>query len=347
VETQSINESAAPCFISRAGDMFRLSQLPKDGVLLGTHAAATTKEPGDIGRLIRVSGDEWLAFSSRGDRLWKLQAATEGTSFQTTAIRLPEPVAEAVAFVKGQLIAASEKGRVYAVDWKSGKGEYRPLQLPASPRERFTWVDATATAEGEVLLADREHGVFRVSLRDAPTRHVSLEAAATTDVGPSGIVELSGIVLTVDGRYTMHAHRLPDLESEGDLELGGRCVWGPVAVGDAALLAIDDGRLLIVDQTPEIRGRIDLQNDRPTGRPWQVGTEVLLATRRGAVLRIDPGQGKILDRSDLHVPLVSGPIDIQGTIVVGTTDGHLVFLDAEPLLSLNDPRNVMPFRQNP
>ncbi|GAB6166299.1 PQQ-binding-like beta-propeller repeat protein [Thermostilla marina] len=348
VDAQRESNANVPYFVSRSGDVFRLSGEPKDGVLLSAMHVGLPKESGPLRRLIRVNDKEWLAYPAEmEDHVWKIQTSDDATASQATAVRFPEPVTAPAAFVNGQFITASEGGHVYAVNWESGKGEYHPLQLPAAPRERFTWVDAVGTAEGEALLADREHGMYRVRLRDAPTRHVALEAAVEADVTDCGIVILGDIVLTVDSRHTIHAHRLPDLESVGELELEGRCAWGPIAVGEYAFLATDDSRLCVIDASPKICGRIELQGDRPVGRPWPLGKDVLLATRRGLVLRVDPAQGKILDRSELRVPLATGPVDIQGTIVVGTTDGHLVFLDAEPLLSLNEPSKALQFRHEP
>lgn len=288
------------------------------------------------GQLVYLGGETWISARQGDYRLRRTTLGDGGNQGGATSseFRLPDPVGGPLLAFDRAVIVPTEVGRIYAIDTETGENRYQPLQLPVAPGERFLWSDALVTANREILLADREHGLYRVGFEERPSPHLVLRKRTVWDSPPvTRLTLLENLGFAVDATHTLHAFELPELETAASIPLEDRVVWGPVAAGDLVFLATDGGTLLAVDNKPQIRWQADLEANRPAGMPWRQGDVLLVCLAGGELLRLDAADGAVLARSPLPQRPCFGPLDWQGQVIVGLEDGRLVFLDGAELLS--------------
>ncbi|MCS7303965.1 MAG: PQQ-binding-like beta-propeller repeat protein [Thermoguttaceae bacterium] len=126
---------------------------------------------------------------------------------------------------------------------------------------------------------------------------------------------------------------LPSLERTEVAMLEGRCIWGPVAVGEWMLLATDAGQYLVADSQGQLLAKLKGQTDRPVGTAlsWEGG--ILAACRTGRVvwLRPDEKGWKIDTLVHIHRPLASGPVIVEDQLLLLGHDGTVYALSLQAL----------------
>jgi len=122
--------------------------------------------------------------------------------------------------------------------------------------------------------------------------------------------------------------RLPQLERKEAARLNGRCVLGPVGVGEWMYLATDAGETLLADAQGQRTANLRTQPDPPAGLPlsWRGG--LLAATQTGQLLwlRPEPDTWKINCFLQLGRPVASGPMVYEDQLILLAHDGAVYVL---------------------
>jgi outer membrane protein assembly factor BamB len=116
---------------------------------------------------------------------------------------------------------------------------------------------------------------------------------------------------------------LPKLKRLNEHKLSGRCVWGPITMGERVLLATDDNQLVCFDGKGEKLWQAPLAYGPLSGNPLLVENGYMFASTNGVLWQVDAKTGKELGKVETGRSLASGPTTMGGQILVVGTDGSI------------------------
>jgi outer membrane protein assembly factor BamB/TolA-binding protein len=223
------------------------------------------------------------------------------------------------------LLVPSKAGQVFWLDPQKGDQLAEPFQPRLEPGMELDWTTPAVISDTQVVLSDGKTTVYLLSLKDQPKPH--LEASAQTAIAkpiasPLGVVAQTGFVADTSGALTVLG--LPTLaHGNKDVGLGGRCVWGPVRVGENVFVATDANQLLCFDSKGKEVWRAPLENGPLAGAPLLVGNQLVFASRSGIVWKAEAATGKGASKTNTGCPLATGPVLCGQKLLVGGHDGTI------------------------
>jgi hypothetical protein len=122
-------------------------------------------------------------------------------------------------------------------------------------------------------------------------------------------------------------YRLPSLEPAGEIDMPSQVAWGPFIVGEHALVATADEKLVGISGQGDVTWTQPLAHGDLAGPPLAIEDNVLLAYRQGFVERRGMSDGKPLGDRDVEHPLIAGPVQFLGRVVLTSNDGTLLVVD--------------------
>jgi hypothetical protein len=210
-----------------------------------------------------------------------------------------------------------------------------PIGVPFQPRlEPGTKVNyqpaaVVDAAAHRFVISDGAAKIYLVEAAAQPQPH--LRAVAEAEAGPYPIgsrpVVLGDAVLAVGGGSHLLRFSLPSLTPSGEFALPAPVVWGPHAVGDAALLATADEQLILISSEGEVVWGVKLEHGDLAGEPLSTEDDVLVTYKKGIMERRAMGDGAAVAAKDLEHPLTSGPVRFQQRLVLSAHDGTLLVVD--------------------
>jgi outer membrane protein assembly factor BamB len=226
------------------------------------------------------------------------------------------------------LVVPARDGQVFWIDPLSDKSTPELLAEPFQPRlepgAKLDWTMPTVVSDTQVIIADGKMNIYLLGVQDQPKRHleaIKQTAMAKPITAPIGVLGQTGFVVDSAGALTIL--ELPGLSHGKEIVLGGRCVWGPVRVGDNVLLAGDDNNLHCFDAKGGSVWRVRLEHGPLAGPPLRLGQHFLFASQNGVIWRADAATGKELAKVDTACPLGTGPVLCGQKLLVGGYDGTL------------------------
>jgi len=275
---------------------------------------------------VTALSDGWAA--TFGDEFPWVAVFRAGAEPACTWRRLPGDLASPPAGLGGALVCPIRIGQVLLWDPLSNKQPATPFQPRVEAGRSYAWSPPAPAGQGEVALCDGQRTLYRVGLSEGPPPR--LEALASVELSQpitSPLAVAGEVLFGVDAGNVLVPVRLPSLERmEGQEQpLGGRCVWGPAAVGDRVLLATDAGELWCFgpDGKPAWPQPAALEHGPLAGRPLLSGDGLLLASAGGVVSRIDASTGEETGTLDLGRPLGAGPVLLGERLLLVGHDGTL------------------------
>jgi hypothetical protein len=245
-------------------------------------------------------------------------------------VTLLDPLAAAPAAFAGGLLVPCQVGQVFLVDPRTGGKMVEPFQGELAGGGRLPWRQAVLVDENSVVLADGSKRVYRLGIKDQPTRHLAaLDQVETAKPIVSPVAVVGNVAYAVDEAGVLQRFVLPKLTPGEPTPLGGKPVWGPHRSGDHVFLATDDEQLLCLDGEGKVVWKIALLYGPLAGRPLPLGKEYLLASAAGVVSRVDAASGKELGKLETGHPLGTGPVLLGEQILLSGNDGTLYMVSGK------------------
>jgi hypothetical protein len=246
-------------------------------------------------------------------------------------VQLESPLACSVTPLGPGLVAPLKIGQVFYLSSTDGSRLAIPFQprIDTQTRLEFKTAMVVGNDNRQFLISDGKQKTYLVGLVDKPQAHFELIKEA--DLGPrpidSPFVVLNDTALGVSGGTHLLRFRLPTLESAGETTLPAPIEWGPYRIGDMAVTATADGKLLAISSAGEIKWQSALAHGALAGPPLVVADGVLLAYRKGVLERRAMADGKPLAALNIEQPVAAGPIEFLQRVVLATNDGSLLVVD--------------------
>ncbi|MEQ8784763.1 MAG: PQQ-binding-like beta-propeller repeat protein [Pirellulaceae bacterium] len=234
-----------------------------------------------------------------------------------------------VLFEQGLLFPCDD-GRIYLVDPVTGNPLAKPFQPPLSAGQRVAWGRPAPLAEGRFVVTDDRRKLYIVELKDSPEPHLAgvEEADVAQEItSPLAVVGESILAARRERSSDVLAVYGSDLAAGAESAIKGRVVWGPYAVGAAALAATDRGELLCIDGSGETLWSVSVGEGRLTGAPLRIGQEVVVASTEGVVKQINLSDGQETASLDLGQPLGAAPVPFAGRFLLTGSDGIVYIVD--------------------
>jgi hypothetical protein len=246
-------------------------------------------------------------------------------------IKLESPLACAVTSLGDGFVAPTSVGQVFYLQADDGAQIGVPFQPRLEPGKAVAFQPAAVAeaADRRFVIADGSEKIYLVEAAAQPQPH--LRAVAEAKAGPYPIasrpVVLGDAVLAVGSGTHLLRFSLPALEPTGEIALSAPVVWGPHAVGKAALLATADEQLTLISSAGEVVWSVKSEHGDLAGDPLSAEDAVLIAFKKGIIERRALGDGASLAAKDLEHPLASGPVRFQQRLVLSAHDGTLLVVD--------------------
>ena len=244
------------------------------------------------------------------------------------------PSALPVAF-DGKLLVATTSGAVHLLDPASGKSAAAPF-LPAMGADMtVAWFRPFVLPDGKrAILADERGKLYEVVGKSSPQPHLAEERQQQADAPfVAAPIVLDQTVLGIvrgAGQDVLRRYRLEDLQLQGQLELPGRVLWGPVTVGELGLLMTDQ-RHLMAFRGAELLFDTDQLDGAVIGSVAEYDGGLVLSTVGGSIWHLARDSGSVLGRVEVGEALGTGPVPFAGNrFIVCAGDGtlHVVPLEA-------------------
>lgn len=260
-----------------------------------------------------------VVLATAGDQVHSVLAAA---STKPTPLQLPGKLSAPPTLFAGGWLAPIDLGQVLLLD-ASGEPQAVPFQPTIELGSATNWLPVTV---GEVdgkpaaLVASRQGAVHRlvVDNRGIAPRLVaaaSLKIPETT-LGASPVMAGEFIAVATQ-KPELIVYSL-DLQEIARVPLAAPAIWGPHSVDQSTatiLVGTADGQLKSIDLTAPEQPlwQTTLATNQLIGSPMLSDGALLLASRQGDLLSLDPASGELTARYDLGQPLLTAMNIAGGT----------------------------------
>jgi outer membrane protein assembly factor BamB len=225
------------------------------------------------------------------------------------------------------VLVGLQSGQLWWIHPRDGKPLAEPFQLPEISAQPVQWLKPWVLSEREVIVAEKSGRIYRLALHSDPKPHWQVKSQVRWENGFDTELAVSGKLLWGASKEgILVGFALPDLQAESQLELGETILWGPWELGDKLLVATST-ELVACGANGKQLWRQAPEHALPVGKPLQDDGRILLTTRDGWLLAIDPATGKTIGSRHLETDLATGPIRVGARILVGGRDGGLYLTD--------------------
>ncbi|WP_164103228.1 outer membrane protein assembly factor BamB family protein [Candidatus Laterigemmans baculatus] len=301
--------------------------------------AGPVENPGGAGVAMRFedpldadNGRYILTNQESAEQIVLFDPARSSEKLRLVTLSMPPGNSEAdPILVAGGLLMPLDTGRIVLMNWQTGMPLGSPFQPPAKPGEKVRWTTpVTSPADpDQVLIGDSRGMLYRLRAGEQ-VRELSSKEVTHQFVGPAAAIQGSWMAaVTGAAGDTLVTFSTTSLEESHQRMMGGRIVFGPVAVGDAVLLQTEDGKLRRVDQAAEEMWSLQLPGGQPVATPQIVDGRLLVAGAEGWLVAIDPSSGEETGRVEIGQPLSGNPLPLGSRLLVPGSEG-IVFIVEMP-----------------
>jgi outer membrane protein assembly factor BamB/TolA-binding protein len=239
--------------------------------------------------------------------------------------------APAVAF-QGGLLVPGRLGQVFVLDPVSGNSVIQPFQPRLARGAAFNWSTPLVFNDREVLLADGQSKLYRLSVMERPEPYLAAVAEAPLTgpvLAPLAVAGQTAYAVNAEGLLTAFAlgeGSARSLSPGGTWQLSGGADWGPYSAGTNVLVATGDGKLLCLNDKQELVWRVELKHGALSGTPLATGDGLLISTVSGRVCRLAIASGEELGLLDVGEPVAAGPVAIGERLLLASKGGSLLLV---------------------
>lgn len=282
---------------------------------------------------VAADGQSVMAVSASGGETKIELASFEGRSVIQSVPAAPQRLVQGASLAAppiawgGGMLCVTASGSVQLLESQSGAPLAEPFQLSIKPGTRLANCSAVAGGKYEqgIVISDGQTGLYHLRLEKEPQPHL-VQVAKTSLKAPiiSPAEALADDVFVVDKSGALHVLSLPDLKAARSSKLNCHAIlFGPARVGKVMLLATDRDELVCYETGKEL-WKLALPDGHLAGRPLVVGSDLILATKSGKLLRIAADSGREIARADLRQTLSGSPALLAGAALIPTAAGRIL-----------------------
>ncbi len=244
-------------------------------------------------------------------------------------VNLPSPLACRPTALGAGWIAPLSVGQVFYLDSATGQPIAAPFQPAIESGRSIDWKPAAAVDGEQLVITDGVSKVYLLEVRREGTPALVAVAEGDLIVAPlaSGFVPVGNVAVALAESGQVVVYQLPSLEAGESLNPGGRVIWGPFAAGDVAVLSTAT-KLMAIDGQGALAWEVPLTIAKFAGAPVVSDDSIMIASQSGAIVRMRLADGSEAGRVDSGEPLASGPVVLNGRLVVATRDSALLVVEA-------------------
>lgn len=269
---------------------------------------------------------------SRAGTVWALEDLQGGGKIQRVSVQADEGdrLAAMPAAFGGGVLAPMSRGAVWLLDAATGGplAGTTPFQPETMPGVQSRWLPPLVVDERQFIAIDAARKMIYLARREEkPMPFLAQSKLLEVDYEPISAVLLEKVLLVLARGETQDeivAYTLPSMQEGKRLPLGARVSSrGLEAVGGQALCQTSTGELLKVSPALEVVSRSPLGDALLVSAPLAAGSDLLLVTQSGKVLRLggEGNQPQIV--ADAGQPL-TGAVQLLGSnLLAGGANGTL------------------------
>ncbi len=288
-----------------------------------------------------ADGRNLLLNSAQGSQLLLIDPAKKSSSVSKLVVldlAGSYPIAEA-ATVGNSIVLPLENAQLLMLDPDTGKQIGTAFQPTISAGERPTWMNPVLLSDKQsIVIADQKRNLYKLStgkqLRLLNNQPLERAIKGRMDVLNDVAVGLSP---GASGDF-LDFYECGEFKKIASLTFEGRFAWGPYTASNDSQsigLALSDIEGLVAfNSEGKLLWSLPLPQTVLTGKPVLDGTDVLLASTTGTLLRVSIADGKIVAQTNAGEPISGTPIVASNNLLVPGDEGTVVRL---PLAFENNP----------
>ncbi len=278
----------------------------------------------------RTSPSETLILDG-GTQVYPVDASGRRVLVRTTAggktalnwLTLPDIASGPLVTFQGGIVVPGVKGQVFVIDALSGTELIQPFQPTVKTDVEYRWRAAVSPSGDDLLLADQEK-LYRVGVQQEPTPH--LVAEATFDLSKvitSSIAALETSAFAVTSGNKLVCWRMNDLDIGNSWDIGEGILLDPVRSNDHVFVVDAEKQLWCLNDEQQLLWKTTLEHGPPIGPPIRGSQGLVIATRTGAVVTLNPQTGEQVSIAESGLPVIGGPVLWRDRLLLVGDDGSL------------------------
>jgi hypothetical protein len=316
--------------VGEAGEVFSVSpnELDRPGFKSSATVAVDVDSKTDHPLRVTSLSDGKLAIDSAGPKptLWFIGPGGQLTGSFALEKPLEAPPVELAAGLVLPL-----PGRLRLVSRASGVSAAEEQLAPVEGGQSARWKSAARISDKDLVAMDSRGRLSRFQYRTDPvhslTEVVSKKLEKPCD---TGLAVVGSKIVFGDVEGTLHFLDAATLDPVVAHKLPSPAVGRLWTAGALVLIETRDHQLVVFDTSGPTKSlfAVPLGQTGPSGPPAIIRGRLIIATRDGTVLSVDPATGQVAARLTIDQPLSGGVINADGRPVVATIDGSLCRVDS-------------------
>lgn len=325
--------------INSRGQVFEFSS---DALSKGVVDQASFQPLGSVDQWLlnqghQVTSDLWCATGIKSSaRAVVYRKGTEADRIKQVELAFPaeDAVGGAAAFDEGLLVPL-RIGQILHLDVNTGAPKLFPFQPELAAGKKVNWLKPAVFADRkEFIVSDGESALYRIGVKDQPRPFLaSLKEVnlAVKVVGP--IAAAGSVVATVtreEAVWKLVLVDAKDLQTLATKPMEGAPSWGPIAV-EKTIAYVDSARgLVALDADGSELWVCNLEGSQLVGEPIVQGTDWIVTTSRGKLLRIKAVDGTITSQVDCGEAILAPRYLLNERLILTGYDGTLMMVPLPP-----------------
>jgi hypothetical protein len=316
--------------VGEAGEVFSISPLELDRAGFKSSATASVDPDSKTDHPLRATrlSDGKIAIESAGPKptLWFIGPGGQITG----SFALEKPLeAPPVQLVAGLVLPLP--GRLRLISSASGVPAAEEQLAPLEGGQPARWKSVERISDKDLVALDSRGRLSRFQYRSDPVRSLA-EVVSKKLEKPcdTGLVVAGTKIVFVDVEGELHILDAATLDPVAAHKLPSPAIGRLWTAGSLVLAETRDHQLAVFDTSGTTKPlfAMPLGETGPSGSPAIIRGRLVIATRDGTVLSVDPTDGKVAGRLTIAQPLTGGVINADGRPVVATIDGSLCRVDS-------------------
>jgi outer membrane protein assembly factor BamB len=247
-------------------------------------------------------------------------------------LKLPGELTSQLVAWRNGFLAPTRVGQVYFLSAEDGQQIATPFQPPLEANQQINWLAPAVYGTGDesqIVLTDGIKRIYLITLAADPQPH--LEAVGEADLGATVLktpLAVSGdLAASGTDNESLAIFKLPALETQGLVSVGGQITWGPFPAGMGFLFTTSVNELVYVSGSGEVAWKSALDKREPTGTPLVDGENVYVAWQLDGVSRLNLADGAVTATTPLDQAVLAGPVAFATRLVLAAADGTLLVIN--------------------
>ena len=228
------------------------------------------------------------------------------------------------------VIVPLEKGPVQAVNPLTGEAPIFPFTPPLKAGAKFPWLSPLLLEDGKnILLSDGGVMLYKLVERAGTPPQLALAGESTSTLPlAKQLARVASTIVgvgrgeAVDSLVTIHPQTLAVTETK---KLAGRVTSGPFAALDLVLVATQPEGIIALGADGETKWILDY-SDQLAGPPVVLGSDLLLVSTSGKLVRVEGATGKIIATGEIGRVVTGVNAVLETRLAVAAADGQLLFV---------------------